>query len=110
MKDFLWIAAAFALVAAWPGLQAVFAGDVEYDPAVGPVVLYSTQSCRYCRSTRDFLDRNEVPFVERDVELSPSAAREHRALGAFGVPVVLVGDTIIEGHRPRRLAAALEGA
>ena len=101
---------AFAVVANWPTIQNVLAGGVEYDPAQGPVVLYSTQSCGYCRSTRAFLRRNDIPFSERDVERSAEAAREHRELGAWGVPVVVVGDTVIEGHRPRELAAALEGA
>ncbi len=74
------------------------------------VVLYSTSWCGFCRKTRQLLGQLKVDFVEKDIEKSAEARREHaaKAGGRGGVPVLDFDGTIVRGYRPeviRRLAA-----
>lgn len=101
--------AVFVLAVNWPRLSVLFAGDIDYDPTVaGEVTLYSTTWCGYCSRTRAFLRKHNIPFDEIDVEESSEAMRQIMQMQAYGVPVVVVGDTIIRGYQPAALARALE--
>lgn len=109
MKQLLILGAVFLLAVNWPRISVLLAGEIDYDPEVsGEVTLYSTAWCGYCTRTRDYLRRNDVPFTEHDIEKSDEAMQQIMQLQAFGVPVVIVGDTVIRGYRPRALARALD--
>lgn len=109
MKQALILLGVFVVALNWPRLSVLFAGEIEYDPdRSGPVILYATEWCGYCARTRAFLNKHEIPFDERDVEKSPDAAREMQLLNAYGVPVVVVGGTVIRGYQPAALARALD--
>lgn len=73
----------------------------------GSVVLYSTTWCGYCTKTRNFLKKNNIPFVEHDIETSADAYREYKALGGKGVPVVRVSDQVLHGYDPDGIISAL---
>ena len=52
------------------------------------VVMFSTQSCGYCRKARQFFDKNGVAHSEYDIERDPKAAGKLGELAkAAGVPV-----------------------
>ena len=75
-------------------------GAAEAD---GPVIMYSTDWCGYCRKARKFMTRKKIEFVEKDIEKDPDAARElaqKRAaanLSGGGVPVFDVRGQLIQG-------------
>ncbi|WP_300619762.1 hypothetical protein [Dokdonella sp.] len=48
-----------------------------------------------------------MQWDERDVETSAQAAREWKALGGTGTPVIVIGDERIVGFQPQRIDAAL---
>ena len=109
MKQIAIFGALFLLAVNWPRISVLLAGEIDYDPEVsGEVTLYSTAWCGYCTRTRAYLRRNDVPFTEYDVEQSDEAMQQIMQLQAFGVPVVIVGDTVIRGYQPRALARALD--
>ncbi len=109
MREFLILLAVFLVAVNWPAISVLFAGEIDYDPEVsGEVTLYSTRWCGYCRKTRAYLRHNEVPFTEHDIEESEDAMRQIMQLQAYGVPVVVVGDTVIRGYQPAALARALD--
>ncbi|MEH6825382.1 MAG: glutaredoxin family protein, partial [Motiliproteus sp.] len=35
-----------------------------------PVILYGTSWCPYCEKTKEFLERNDVPYYEYNIENS----------------------------------------
>ena len=61
------------------------------------VVMYSASWCGYCRKARRYFEAHQVPFEEYDVETSDKGQRDYAALGAHGVPVILVGEQRMNG-------------
>jgi mycoredoxin len=72
------------------------------------VMLYSTSWCPYCEKTRQFLNQANIPFTEKDIEKSPQAAAEHRALGGVGIPLIKINAQVIEGYEPNAIRRAIE--
>lgn len=61
------------------------------------VVLYATDWCGYCKMTREFFAANGIKYTEHDIEKSSAALAARQKLGGQGVPVIVVGDTVING-------------
>ncbi|MEO0972950.1 MAG: glutaredoxin domain-containing protein [Pseudomonadota bacterium] len=88
-------------------LAFVMPGGPTYDPEVhGEVVLLSTASCRYCTSEKRYLTEHGVPFVEYDVANDARGAELLRFTGRYGVPVLLVGDEVVQGFDPLAIRGA----
>lgn len=99
----------FVVAVNWPSLSVLLAGDIDYDPEVaGEVTLYATRWCGYCAKTRAFLRRHDIPFTEIDVESSEEGMQALAGMQAYGVPVIVVGDTVIRGYQLAALARALD--
>ncbi len=73
----------------------------------GPVILYATTWCGYCAKTRQLFAQLGIAYDERDIEKSPSAKAEYDALGGQGVPVVVIGQTVIHGYEPEQMRTLL---
>lgn len=62
------------------------------------VIVYSTQSCPWCQVAKQYLKKNNIDFVEKDVGKSHIAAREMiNKSGQMGVPVIDVNGEIVVG-------------
>ncbi len=103
--------AVFLLVQNRQSLSAMLVGDIDYDPALaGPVELYSTSWCGYCRKSRQFLTDKGVAFTEFDIEQSTAARARFTDLGGRGVPLLAVGDDTVSGYRPQAYRDVIEAA
>jgi glutaredoxin len=65
--------------------------------AAGQVTMYSTSWCGHCKNARNYFAANRVAYREIDVEKSAEAARDFKALGGRGVPLILVGGKAMRG-------------
>lgn len=77
-----------------------------------PVTIYSTQTCGYCKATKEYLTAHQIPFTDIDVSNDQAKAREMiEKSGQMGVPVILIGEgsdqELIVGFDQPRIAAAL---
>lgn len=61
------------------------------------VVLYGTAWCGYCTKARRYFRANNIPFQDYDIESSASAKAEYDALNGKGVPLIVVGDRLMNG-------------
>jgi glutaredoxin len=70
---------------------------VSKETARKSVVLYGTTWCGYCTKARRYFQANKIPFQDNDIESSASAKAEYDALNGKGVPLILVGDSLMNG-------------
>lgn len=67
------------------------------------IVIYSSDSCIYCREAKNYFRSIGVEFEERNVSKDVSARKELMAKGFMGVPVIMVDQEIIQGFDKRKL-------
>jgi mycoredoxin len=74
-----------------------------------PIVLYGTRWCAASQMLRRHLDRLGVPYIYRDMERDPEAARQVRwwTGGYFSHPTVQIGGDILVEPRPEEVEWAL---
>lgn len=77
-----------------------------------PVTIYTTKTCVYCKTTKQFFQENGVTYSEIDVGGNAEKAREMiQKSGQMGVPVIVIGEgpdeQLVVGFDKPRLSAAL---
>ncbi len=83
------------------------------DPGAVAVIVYGTSWCGACRAAREYLAARKVPFVDKDIEQDPAAARELAGKAArLGVPtdrvpILDVRGRLLLGFDKDRLEALL---
>lgn len=111
MKKFLFFAIILAAVYNRGPIEAFFAeNDPGYDlvnQGKHEVVLYATSWCGYCAKTRRLFKGNNIAYTEYDIEESYEGRQRFDKLGGNGVPLIVIGDKIIEGYNPEAIAKAL---
>jgi glutaredoxin len=71
------------------------------------ITLYGTSDCPHCRQAKQYLERRGLKFQVLDVRRNARAQKAFARLDARSVPVILVGETRIDGFDKRRLDALL---
>lgn len=79
------------------------------------IVLYSVAWCPHCREAKEYLTKNEIPFINRDVELDAVAMRELTGkYNSQGVPVIIFGsgkdEIVMRGFSPELFQENLKKA
>ena len=73
------------------------------------VIVYSTPSCPYCHSAKDFLKQNKIEYEDVDVSKDHEKAQEMiEKSGQMGVPVLDINGTIIVGFDKEAIKKALK--
>jgi glutaredoxin-like YruB-family protein len=72
------------------------------------VIIYTTPTCTYCKTAKQFFEEHHVDYIEYDVSRDiEKAQRMVEKSGQTGVPVIEIDDEIIIGFDKRRIARAL---
>jgi glutaredoxin-like YruB-family protein len=72
------------------------------------VRLFTTPACPYCYTLKEFLKEKDIEFEEIDVSKDEKAREEMiRKTGRMEVPVVEVGDQIIQGFDKEKICKLL---
>ncbi|HMA36757.1 MAG TPA: glutaredoxin family protein [Chloroflexia bacterium] len=75
---------------------------------LAPVIVYTSDTCHWCGKVKQFLTAQGVAYTERNASRDPAAAAELIArTGQDGVPVIVVGETLVLGFRRPQLEALL---
>ncbi len=72
------------------------------------VVIYSASWCGPCKSAKAWMASQNIPFTDYDVETSEQGKRDFQAMGARGVPTILVGEQRMTGFSASNLSAMLK--
>ena len=71
------------------------------------IVMFGTQSCKYCAIARSFFQAHHLPFVENDIDTSDKHLQMFYILGGKGTPLIVVNGEIIHGFDETAIRAAL---
>jgi glutaredoxin len=74
------------------------------------ITMYSTDWCGHCKNARRYFASKGISYRELDVEKSDSGRREYEALGAGGVPLIVVGDKFMRGFSAAAFEALAKGS
>ena len=67
------------------------------------ITVYSSMWCRDCRSAKQFLDANGIPYTEVNVDVDPAAANEViRHVGKRAVPQLVIDGEWFQPYAPGR--------
>ena len=67
------------------------------------VKVYTSNTCSYCHMVKEYLEEKGVEYIERNVSTDSDARKELIANGFMGVPVVYIGDEVIQGFDKKKL-------
>lgn len=67
------------------------------------VTIYTTPVCVYCKMAKDYFNKNNITYIEKDVTVDVQARDEMvKKTGQLAVPVISVDHSIIVGFdRPK---------
>ena len=72
------------------------------------ITIYSTPTCVYCKTLKEYLDSKKISYTEIDVSDNEKELEKMVAIsGQMGVPVILVDDELIVGFDRTKLARIL---
>lgn len=73
------------------------------------VIVYSTPTCPWCRTAKEFLKKHNVSFKDFDVSTDEKAKKEMiKKSDQIGVPVLDISGTIIVGFDIEKIKYALK--
>lgn len=73
------------------------------------VIIYSTPTCVYCRLAKEWMEKNNIPFI--DYDLSADAEKRDEIIektGQMGVPIIEIDNEFIIGFDKKRINELLE--
>jgi glutaredoxin len=73
------------------------------------VIVYSNMGCIPCHHAMEYLSRDGVPFIEKNVERAPNAMQDLLSMGLRVLPVIVIGARRLSGSNPTESDAALAG-
>lgn len=75
------------------------------------VTIYSTPTCHFCHTAKEFFKRNNIAFTDYDVSADQAKRKEMlEKSGQMAVPVIFVGDEMTVGFNESKLKQMLEMA
>jgi len=72
------------------------------------ITIFTSNTCGYCHMAKDYFNENNIAFEERNVSTDADARKELMSQGFMGVPVIYVGDEVIQGFDKGRLEELLK--
>ena len=71
--------------------------------------VFSTSTCPYCITLKDFLSAKNIAFTDIDVSQNLEAQKEMvEATGQMGVPVINIGDQWVIGFDRQKISQLLD--
>lgn len=73
------------------------------------VTVYSAPWCAFCHAAKQYLDKLDIKYEDKDVEKDYAFAEESvNKSGQMGIPVLDIGGDIVVGFDRPRIDAALK--
>ncbi len=67
------------------------------------VRLYTSSTCPYCISTKEYLNDKGVEYTEKNVQTDKEARKELMDMGHMGVPVLVIDGEEVVGFDKQKI-------
>ncbi len=74
------------------------------------VAIYTTRNCPNCRQAKAAMKQWGIPFQELVIDKNRRAAKEFAHLRVRAVPLIKVGEKLLQGYDVKRLRTLLSDA
>jgi glutaredoxin len=75
------------------------------------ITMFAARWCSACNAARRWLRRQNIPYIERDLDRDRGARRALRAINPRGsIPTFLINGRVLIGFSPRRITRAIQSA
>ena len=74
------------------------------------IAIYTTRNCPNCRQAKAAMKQWGIPFQEMDIETNRRAAKEFAHQRVRAVPLIKVGERVLQGYDAKRLRILLSNA
>ena len=72
------------------------------------VTIYTTPTCHFCQMAKEFFAEKNVAYTAHDVTVDPQKREEMiQMTGQLGVPVIVIGDSVMVGFDRAKIADKL---
>lgn len=88
-----------------------YARELSGDPAHPPIIIFYASWCPACKVTREFMDKEKIPYVPAEIEENLAAQHFFNQLTkgkGSPIPVTVIGETVIIGYKPWSIIKAVE--
>jgi glutaredoxin-like YruB-family protein len=108
------IAVAVPCLAAEKGPQSILSpARAQATKEYPQIVLFSVAWCPHCKEAKEYLTKNNIPFINRDVEIDEKAMEELTGkYNSNGVPVIVIGtgknEVVVKGFTPELLQESMK--
>lgn len=72
------------------------------------VVVYSSSSCPYCVTAKEYLNGKGVSYTEKDIQTDKVARKELMGMGHMGVPVLVIDGNEVVGFDKEKIDELLD--
>ncbi|AWF80691.1 NrdH-redoxin [Microbulbifer sp. A4B17] len=117
MRNLIVFIALIVVIQRWDDIGRIFSSTpsvmpvaTEVEALEGQVILYATKWCGYCKKARNLMRKNNIDFVEYDIEASKEARAQYDQLGGKGVPLLLINGELIHGYNAGKILRAYQGS
>lgn len=80
--------------------------------ATPQIIIYSAVWCAFCKTEKQYLNKLNIPFIEKDIEEDKAAYEELMSKsdegGYQGVPVTDIAGTLVLGFDRRKIDALIK--
>ncbi len=71
------------------------------------VIVYTSNTCPYCISAKDYLKEKGIDYTEKNVQTDKEARKELMAMGHMGVPVLVIDGEEVVGFDKEKIDGLL---
>lgn len=71
------------------------------------VVVFTSNTCPYCVSAKDYLNEKGIEYTEKNVQTDKDARKELMSMGHMGVPVLIIDGQEIVGFDKEKIDTLL---
>ncbi|WP_126425506.1 glutaredoxin family protein [Brevibacillus marinus] len=70
-------------------------------------IVYTSSTCTFCKQVKQYLQEQNLPYEERNIDENPAYGEELARMGIMSVPLTVIGEKQILGFNPGRIQKAI---